>query len=285
MIEKIKSNIESKTRLLNRRVFHFMVMGSIAAIFVFFFTTKLWMPAIGTIVETPIGTQLGSATTIQLKSWKQDISTGSHIVDLGLSHTNPGTIPEYGVSAIGSDGKTKDIEVMGDTNGFVILKIVDASKVKAIQLYVTVEELNLDGSVHTKATTYVFGMLRENIVDNEDIPDAFSEEQAILFDMNADLDLLNLLFEEQQEKMQSKAEFIQSAKDKIESLENSKTLKTAAEIEETDKEISQLESSIKTAEAEAEKIVVEYESLKGRIDDKEEKIELYMKDKNLTAKM
>lgn len=276
-IEELKDHV---TRLYSRRVFHIVFISIVTALFIIFFTSRLWLPAAGTVTETPAGTsyQAGSASTnILLKGWKLHPEDGYMLVDIGIEDMNIRRQMSYSISAQDAAGRQVEVSVLHQGTDFVMLAVPNATKQKVVCVTIQAKELSPDDSDAGKGSTknIRFIALIENVAQDPDISTSLSGDEYVLLDMHFDLELLELRLQDCKESIQSNMDVIENANIKIAALREKQAFQTKEEIGESDRQITQLLGSITTAEKENAKLGEERFNLSGQIENKGEIIDKY----------
>lgn len=276
MNQRIKQMKGISARLSNRRVFYSIFLAVIAGFFILFFTSRLWLPASGTITETPVGTkyQIGVSSYLQLKS-QALAADGSLIVDLGIADLNISSEKTYSIGATDASNKRIDLEILYSDSSFVIVRIPSAEKSKAVLVNVQVQEQRFDKDTPEKAKVYSFAFLTESLKTDTSLPADFSSEMCILYDMQVDLGLLKSEEVQYQIRLQQNLAVISNAEKKIADIQSSQQFMTAEEQAASARQIEQLQNAIISTQKEITTLSDNLLLVQSNIAAKEQKIEEY----------
>lgn len=278
MQQKIKELKSKFVRLTDRRTFYFLLLGIIATIFTVFFSSRLWLPATGTITETPVGTTYQSGNIrIHLKGMKINRQENFMLASIGISDMNISSTSMLKAGAYNDSGKLLAMDVVFSGSNFILVKVPKIQNQKIVSLALQIQDYSLDGNALGKAKTFQFSNLVENIEVDNFLPAFPTESESILFDMVLDLELLQLQQEQIQNTITQNLNIIESAKSKIGEKQEQQQFQTPSEIEESKRQIERFTSSILTAEKDTEKANAALFEMEGSIQSKKQKIAEYKK--------
>lgn len=254
LIDKAKAKTQSITK--SKFWFYRISVAVIILIFIFFFTSNMWLKVATSVIETPLGTSidLGSDTTVTLKSWKYNKDSKYMVVDIGTDCRYVDTDYSFQVAVIDNLGRAVSTDVVYSNLEFMVLALSDIPNCSSLDIVITlvIKGSALDISSVSeeskgKSVSATFTSLIDDIEIDNNISTDLSEDEFIIQDWNYDIDVLNIQIKDVQDSIQANETVITNAEEKMTELEESKAYKTTDEIEVINSQIEKLNGVIETA--------------------------------------
>lgn len=235
------------------------------------------MTANGTISETPIGTfQKLNNTQATLKAIYLNTTSKNLYIDIGVSDSNVSIENGYRLSVYDNNKKIVKHTILYNTNEFILIEVPNAEKLKGIQIALEVQGYTL-GTNETQgsAQTFSFALKNENFTKNDTLLLTGEEHESTLFDMQADIDLLELRQTQLKNEIDTRQKVVDNAQNKIEERQEKQAIQTSEEIEKSNQEIKQFQNSINDENKKISENQTTMITNAELIQSKEEKIEAY----------
>lgn len=266
-VKQVYTDLLSKG--VTRRKTHTILIIIILFLFFIFFTSRFWLPAAGTLVETPIGTVHESGyNTFVLKSWKQNQQTGHMLVTIGITDMSVGVDVSYNLGAYDLTNSQVDFEVVYAGSDFMMIKIPSAKRYAGLTIAIQVVEEKNGEILDKNSTVFTYSALTENVQDDSTLQENPGEKECILMNLQSDAELMEVRLQECDSAISENQTVVDSATKKIADMEQGLALQTPAEQDGTKQQISALYSSIDTAKREIEKLESDRYDIVDQIDAK-----------------
>lgn len=235
------------------------------------------MTADGTITETPIGTtQKLNNTQATFKGISLNSTSQTLYADIGISDSNISLENGYRLGVYDNNKKSLKYTILYNTSEFILIEVPNANKIKGIQIVLEVQGYKLGTEEKQgSAQTFTFALKKENFTINDTLSLTGEEQQSVLFDLQTDIDLLELRQTKLQSEIDESQKVVDNAQSKIEERQENQATQTPEELEKSNEEIKQFQNSINSENKKISENQTTMITTAELIQSKKEKIEAY----------
>lgn len=253
----MKRFIDIKRFSVPRYWFYRITAVVIAAIFILFFSSNMWLTVATEVYETSIGytSQLDNDTTLTLKSWKYNADEKFMDVNIGIDCKYVDVDYSFNVYATDNLGRSLDTYVAYSNLEFMVLNLSGIPNCDSVNVVVTLlvkgdllTSQDSSAEVKTQSLSTTFTLTFDSIETDNSLSTDLTEDEYIIRNWEYDIDVLEIQVQELQASIRENNTKIFNSQSKISELEDSKAYKIDDEVLVIDEQIEKLNSVIETAQ-------------------------------------